>query len=119
VSFALVVWFLLSILCDVAGQLCLKRGAVTMTGAAGGAAVAALLRSRWALAGIAIYALELAIWLRILAEVPLSIAFPIASTNFLGVALASAVVLGERVGPRQWAGAALITCGVIVVAQAA
>lgn len=118
-TLALVIWFALSVACDVGGQLCLKRGAEAMPDHAGGTMLLALMGSPWVVAGVAIYAVEILVWLRILAEVPLSIAFPIASINFLGVTLASALLLGERVGPRQWLGASLITCGVIIVAQSA
>lgn len=115
----IVFWFALSVVCDVAGQLCLKRGADDLPDTSGASMALATLRSGWVLAGCAIYVAEIFIWLRILAEVPLSIAFPIASLNFLGVTLASALVLKERVVPRQWIGAFLITCGVVVVAHTA
>lgn len=114
----IVLWFGLSIVCDVVGQLCLKLGADELPQGAGARELALSLgRSGWAMAGIATYVAEFFIWLRILAEVPLSIAFPIASLNFLAITFASAVLLGERVGSRQWLGACLITCGVVIVAR--
>lgn len=118
-TISLVFWFALSVICDVAGQLCLKRGADGLPEVSGTALVGALLRSPWVVAGVLIYIVEIVVWLRILAEVPLSIAFPIASLNFLGVTLASAVILKEPVGRKQWFGAALITVGVVVVARTA
>jgi len=119
VTLGLVLWFALSVICDVAGQLCLKRGADGLPDVGGMAMVRALLGSPWVVAGVLIYIVEMVVWLRILAEVPLSIAFPIASLNFLGVTLASAVFLKEPVGRTQWFGAVLITCGVIIVARTA
>ena len=119
-TLTIVLWFILSIACDVVGQLCLKLGADKLPEGGNLREMAvALGRSGWALAGVATYAAEFFIWLRILAEVPLSIAFPIASANFLAISLASAVFLGERVGRRQWLGSFLITCGVIIVARTA
>lgn len=120
-TLSLMAWFALSVACDVAGQLCLKRGADALPGDAADARQMALamLCSAWIAAGVLIYVVEIFVWLRILAEVPLSIAFPIASLNFLGVTLASRVILKEAVGNRQWAGAVLITLGVIVVARTA
>lgn len=113
----IVLWFILSIVCDVVGQLCLKLGADKLPDGDDWREMAvALGRSGWVLAGVATYVAEFFIWLRILAEVPLSIAFPIASLNFLAITFASAVLLGERVGSRQWLGACLITCGVVMVA---
>ncbi|MDX3808886.1 EamA family transporter [Bosea thiooxidans] len=119
-SLTIILWFVLSIVCDVVGQLCLKLGADKLP--AGGSfreMSIALGRSGWALAGVLTYVAEFFIWLRILAEVPLSIAFPIASLNFLAITFASSVLLGERVGTRQWLGACLITCGVVIVARTA
>ncbi|CAM5762532.1 EamA family transporter [Bosea minatitlanensis] len=119
-TLTIVFWFVLSIVCDVVGQLCLKLGAdkLPASGSLREMSVA-LGRSGWALAGVLTYVAEFFIWLRILAEVPLSIAFPIASLNFLAITFASSILLGERVGTRQWLGACLITCGVVIVARTA
>jgi drug/metabolite transporter (DMT)-like permease len=119
-SVFLVFWFALSILCDVCGQLCFKIGADRLPpdrSVLGGAR--AVLSSSWLIAGLCVYAVEVIVWLKILSEVPLSIAFPIASLNFLGVTLASATFLGERVGRPQWLGASLVTLGVAIVAGSA
>lgn len=100
-SASLAGWFFLSVLCDVTGQLCFKRG------------------NAWIWLGVAIYAVEIVVWIRILSLVPLAIAFPIASLNFIAITLASWALLGERVGPRRWAGTALVTAGVVLVARGA
>lgn len=115
-------WFALSVACDVSGQLCFKIGAERLPDlhkASPGEFAAGVLTDYWLLIGIAIYIVETFVWLRILAEVPLSVAFPIASLNLLGVVLASRVFLNETVGPRRILGAGLITLGVIIVAQTA
>ena len=118
----LVVLFALSIGCDVAGQIFFKIGAdkVPLAGeqsAGWRGRIAEVLGNRWLLAGLATYAIETVVWLRILADVPISVAFPIASLNFLGVALASRWFLGEPLSSRQWAGAGLVTIGVALVAS--
>ena len=98
-----------SIACDVFGQLAFKLGANRLpTPDAVGlpAFLYRLTREPWLLSGIAIYAVELVVWIRVLALVPLSIAFPIASLNILGIALAGRLCRGEPVSRRQWAGAA-------------
>lgn len=118
----LVLLFVVSIGSDVIGQMFCKLGALRLPegGASGNSQFFnALAANRWLQAGLAVYAVETVVWLRILAEVPISIAFPIASLNFLGVALASFWFLGEQLGPRQWAGAGLVTIGVALVAGAA
>ena len=118
-SLLLMLLFVASIGCDVAGQIFFKLGADRVPDVSQGSAGSfahTLLTNRFLQAGLAIYAVEMVIWLRILSEVPISIAFPIASLNFLGVALASWWLLGERLGDMQWAGAGLVTIGVALVA---
>ena len=113
--------FPISITCDVAGQVCFKLGADQLpdTAASGPRAfLASLITGRWLLAGIATFTFETFIWLRILAEVPLSIAFPIASLNFIGVTLASRLLFKEQIGPIQWLGCLLVTAGVAILATA-
>ncbi|MBV8764043.1 MAG: hypothetical protein JOZ66_03950 [Hyphomicrobiales bacterium] len=121
-SLFLVFWFTLSVLCDVFGQIFFKLGAdrlaVPSSFALLGGALA-VLSSPWLLAGLLVYAVETIVWIRILSDVPLSIAYPIASLNFLGVTLASATILRERVGRPQWLGASLVTLGVAIVAGSA
>ncbi|MFI5012543.1 MAG: hypothetical protein ACHQAY_09360 [Hyphomicrobiales bacterium] len=119
-SIALVFWFALSVACDVFGQLCFKTGADRLPSTATVIGKArALLTTPWLIAGLCIYAIEVFVWLKILSVAPLSIAFPIASLNFLGVTLASAVILGEKVGRPQWLGVWLVTIGVAIVAGTA
>ena len=118
----IVLLFVVSIGCDVAGQLFFKLGAEALPDidkVGRRAFVHDLARCTWIHAGLLTYALEMVVWLRILAEVPISIAFPIASLNFLGVALASQMFLKERLAPRQWLGASLVTIGVAFVATTA
>ncbi len=121
----LLLLFVVSIGCDVAGQIFFKVGATSLpvkrnlpnTAAGWRDDVAKVLANRWLLAGIGTYVIEAIVWFRILAEVPISVAFPIASLNFLGVALASRWFLGETMTSRQWVGAGLVTMGVALVAR--
>lgn len=66
-------------------------------------------------AGIGAYAVELGLWLAVLANAPLSFVFPLASLSYVGVLVASRVILKETVSARRWAGALLITLGVTLV----
>jgi drug/metabolite transporter (DMT)-like permease len=66
-------------------------------------------------AGIGAYAVELGLWLAVLANAPLSFVFPLASLSYVGVLVASRIVLKETVSARRWAGALLITLGVTLV----
>lgn len=116
----IVVLFALSVACDVLGQIAFKLGAdnIPAPGAGRwGAFARSLVATPWLLAGMAIYVAEFVIWIRILALVPLSIAFPLASLNILGVLGASHLLLGERLGRNHWAGALLIMAGIVLVAS--
>jgi drug/metabolite transporter (DMT)-like permease len=110
----------ISVVCDVFGQIAFKMGANRLP-AAETVGVAGfcgrMLGEPWLLAGIATYVVEFIVWIRVLALVPLTVAFPIASLNILGITLASHFFLGEVITRKQWMGAVLITGGVAVVAQ--
>ena len=116
-TLTLVFWFAVSVLCDVSGQTCFKIGADRLPSSAPVLTTAAALAGNpFVIAGLFIYTAEVFVWLKILSVAPLSIAFPIASLNFLGVMLASATILREKVGRPQWLGASLVTLGVAIVA---
>ncbi len=118
-TLSLAALFALSVACDVSGQIAFKRGADRLPVPQAGAALAfarALVCEPRLLLGLAIYAVEFIVWTRILALVPLNMAFPIASLNILGIAVASRIWLGEPMGPRHYAGAVLVTAGVALVA---
>jgi multidrug transporter EmrE-like cation transporter len=110
----------ISIACDIIGQIAFKIAAGRLPDAETVGVPAfcrSMLAEPWLIGGIAIYIIEFIVWIRVLALVPLGIAFPIASLNIIGVALASRVILGEAISRKQWLGAALITAGVGIVAQ--
>ena len=117
----LLILFPVSIAFDVAGQVFFKLGADRLESVSGSGVAAflgGLFKDGWLLAGIATFAVETFIWLRILTDAPLSIAFPIASLNFIGVTLVSRLFFNEAVGPLQWLGCLLVTMGVAVLAAA-
>ncbi len=121
-TLTLVLWFALSVICDVSGQLCFKTGANRLPDAHGDDKKAfwtGLLADPWTLGGIAIYTVELFVWLRILSIAPLSLAYPLASLNFLGVVIASRIFLKEPVSKRRLLGSLCITLGVGIVAGTA
>ena len=111
--------FAVSVACYVAGQIAFKLGAERLPQfrkAAPGPFAWALISEPRLLLGLAVYGVEFVVWTRILALVPLNIAFPLASLNIIGITLASRLWLGERLGLRQYAGAVLVTVGVALVA---
>lgn len=113
--------FAATIACDVAGQLCFKIGANRLPAHDGpnrGSFLLGLVSDGWLLAGIAAYVMQLILWVQILAILPLSVAFPIASLTFLVVAMACRVFLSERLDAGQFAGVVLVMAGVAIVAGA-
>jgi drug/metabolite transporter (DMT)-like permease len=117
-STALTALFGLSIACDVIGQTCFKIGAGALPSewVASPQFFRQLLANGWLLAGLAICGFEMFVWLRILSQVSLSLAYSIASLNVLGITLASWLILKEKVGARRWAGALLVTAGIVLAA---
>jgi drug/metabolite transporter (DMT)-like permease len=118
----LVLLFAATIACDVVGQLCFKIGASRLP-AHDGPDTAGFLRGLfsdvWLLAGIVAYIGQLILWVLILSNLPLSVAFPVASLTFLVLALACRIFLSERLDAGQFAGVVLVMAGVAVVAGAA
>lgn len=118
----LVLLFAATIACDVVGQLCFKIGASRLP-AHDGPDTAGFLRGLfsdvWLLAGIAAYVGQLILWVLILSNLPLSVAFPVASLTFLVLALACRIFLSERLDAGQFAGVVMVMAGVAIVAGAA
>jgi drug/metabolite transporter (DMT)-like permease len=118
----LVPLFAATIACDVVGQLCFKIGASRLPAHDGPDTVGflrGLFSDVWLLGGIAAYIGQLILWVQILAVLPLSVAFPLASLTFLVVALACRIFLSERLDAGQFAGVVLVMAGVAIVAGAA
>lgn len=97
-----------------AGQILFKRAAnrVDLTGA--WLLELARIPAMWA--AIALYAGATLLWVRILATVPLSRAYPFAALAFVLVPAAGYFLFDEPVNARYVLGAALIIGGVIVAA---
>jgi undecaprenyl phosphate-alpha-L-ara4N flippase subunit ArnE len=102
------IFIAVSVACDVFGQTFFKLGAI--------ASSTQWLPARlWVAIGLIVYGIEIFVWLHVLAITPLTIAAPLASLNYIGVMLASWWLFGERIVARQWAGAGIVTLGVIAV----
>lgn len=103
---------------ESAAQLLLKVGA-----AGGASCLAPPFRDRasrlgvlrrpapWIALGVLSYVLETFLYTLALARLDVSVAFPLGSLCFVGVALLSRLLLGEAVGPTRFAGVALIILG--------
>lgn len=72
----------------------------------------------WMAGGAAVWACELYLYLLALAQVPLSVAFPVLSLTYAAAPIAAVILLKERMPIRRAFGVALVTTGVIAVGQA-
>lgn len=68
-------------------------------------------------AGFLAYGLSAILWLQVLAKLPLVVAYPLVSLNFVFVALGGALVLHERVSWSMAVGLGLIIGGIFVITQ--
>lgn len=102
---------LLCVLLESTMHLCFKRASdgVTLS--------TALLRPLLWL-GILLWAVEIVLWIYVLGQVPLTLAFPIMSLVYVVTALGGTLLLKEKMNLRQIAGALLISIGVACVGVA-
>jgi len=114
---------LLSIGIAVGGQILLKLGLnkigqinISSAGAVGQFFLD-VLKSPMVLIGLFCYVISAAIWLVVLSAVDLSFAYPFIGLTYVLILVVSKFVLKEDVNPIRWAGAAIITVGVIVISR--
>jgi len=55
------------------------------------------------------------VWLVVLQHLPVGIAYPMLSLNFVWVTLAAKTLWREHISPRHWLGVGLIIVGIIVL----
>lgn len=97
--------FLVSLL-SCAGQLCQKKAST------GRRASAVLI---WLALSLLLLGTGMLFWLGVLRQVPVSVAYPMLSLNFVLVTLAARFIWQEKVSRRHWLGIALIMAGVAVM----
>lgn len=97
---------LLTSLLTCAGQLCQKQAARQINRAR---------LTGWLVASLALLALGMVVWLLVLQRLPVSLAYPMLSINFILVALAARFVWQERMTRWQWMGTVLIVAGVAII----
>ncbi|MGG7448104.1 4-amino-4-deoxy-L-arabinose-phosphoundecaprenol flippase subunit ArnE [Kosakonia oryzendophytica] len=105
-------WLLLSLasLLSCAGQLCQKQATRPATPGHRGRHVGLWL-------GLALAALGagMALWLLVLQRLPVGVAYPMLSLNFVWVTLAARFVWRERVTARHAVGVLLIIIGIVLL----
>lgn len=100
--------FLASLL-TCAGQLCQKRAAHPAVAHARWYVV------RWLVLALLAMGAGMLVWLWVLQHVPLNIAYPMLSLNFVWITLAAYWLWHEPVSLRHWCGVALVVAGVLLL----
>lgn len=118
-------YLLLALVCllTCAGQLCQKQAADIWMRLAprDGSAAPALRRTRlmaaarWLLLACLLLALGLLAWLGVLRRLPVSLAYPMLSLNFVLIVLAAHFVFHEATPRRHWYGVAAVAIGVLLL----
>ena len=105
---------LLASLLSCAGQLCQKQA--TRPAPAGQRGRHLL---TWLGLALAMLGLGMLLWLLVLQQIPVSVAYPMLSLNFVWVTLAARTIWREPVGRRHWAGVGLIIVGIMLLGSSA
>jgi multidrug transporter EmrE-like cation transporter len=113
---------ILAMVVESFAQVCLKIGAGGGPPVLG-APYAALAQSNnmlcrpfvWKALGVVLYGLEIFLWTSVLHLLDVSVAFPMGSLCFVGVAILSKIFLGEQVGRVRWSGVLCIILGTMLM----
>ena len=73
--------------------------------------------SPFIVAGLALFAVSVIVWLAVLSRVELSVAYPFVGLGFVLTASLAYFILGERFGLERVLGTGLILAGVVLVAR--
>ncbi len=118
-----VVLILISISIAVGGQVLLKLGMdkigpVSINSISSvGSLFVNIFKSPMVLIGLFCYAISAVLWLIVISAVDLSFAYPFIGLTYVLILIVSKFVLKEDVNPIRWAGAVIITIGVIVISR--
>jgi undecaprenyl phosphate-alpha-L-ara4N flippase subunit ArnE len=110
-------WLLLTLLCVsllAVGQMLFKSAAAQWRFDGWSWSTVSTLLSPAFIAAFVLYAAVTVLWVAILREVPLSLAFPVYALSFLLVPLLAHFVGGEPLSMRTLIGGAVIVLGVII-----
>ncbi len=108
--------FILGALAESTFQIFFKKGAMDNGDLPGIQYFLKLLTNRWIISGLLVSILEMVIWVTLLSNIPLSIAFPITGMQKIFLIFFTAFVLKEKVYKAEWIGIGLVTLGIVVIA---
>jgi undecaprenyl phosphate-alpha-L-ara4N flippase subunit ArnE len=70
---------------------------------------------RWLALAVIMLGLGMVVWLNVLQRLPLSLAYPMLSLNFVFVTLAANWLYKETTTPRHWCGVVAIMLGILLM----
>lgn len=107
-------YFLVVLVCllTCAGQLCQKQAAHSWQQRPEQRLAVTL---RWLTAAIILLGLGMLFWLSVLQHLPLSLAYPMISFNFVLITLAARWLFNEPTTPRHWCGVVSIMLGILLM----
>lgn len=108
-------WFIISAILESYGQVSFKKAAFSAQYLEGFAYFLGLAKSYHLYLGIILYIGEMAVWLYLISNIPLSIAFPLSGLQEMILVLFAAMIFKEKVPPVAWGGVLLIAIGVSMV----
>ncbi|MFD0707773.1 4-amino-4-deoxy-L-arabinose-phosphoundecaprenol flippase subunit ArnE [Photorhabdus akhurstii] len=102
---------LLVSLLTCAGQLCQKQAVICWQSDVYQRASAL----KWLIGAVILLAVGMLFWLRLLQILPLGIAYPMLSINFIMVTLAGKFFYQEKAGKKHWSGVVFIMLGILLM----
>jgi undecaprenyl phosphate-alpha-L-ara4N flippase subunit ArnE len=69
----------------------------------------------WLAAAVLLLAIAMVVWLNVLQRLPLSLAYPMLSLNFVLITLCAHWFFHERITFRHWGGVAFIIAGIVLM----
>ena len=105
--------FVFASLLSVCGQLCQKQATRPVPSHARTRYIA-----QWIGLALACLGLAMLLWLAVLQNIPVGIAYPMLSLNFVWVTLAAWKIWREPVTTRHWLGVGLLITGIFILGSA-
>ncbi len=110
-------YFVIGALLEGIGQVLFKKGSTSHSEDNGWRYYLCLAGSKWIWIGLGCYGVEMLIWLFLLFNIPLSIAFPLSGIQQLIVIAFSVFFLKEKINKLEWMGVSFIAIGIALIAK--
>ena len=113
---------IIAVILNTAAQFFLKAGAGQLSGLAStGGSILKIgwvgITNFWIAGGLACYIISFAVWIGVLARLPVSVAYPLLSLGYVIGLFASYWFFGESLGTEKLVGVGLILAGVYLLSK--